>query len=517
MSGVARMLRLSALAVAVLVPLALAPDAPAALPGVQHLHYRAGPFEIKPGQNRIAFYPLGQKPPVDGYIVGIKANLRLPNGTVPRVDVIHLHHGVWLNLSRRDTTGGFPGERFFAVGEEKTVSRTPPGYGYPYRATDVWFLNHMIHDLTPKPFQVYVTYDLDFIPATSPAAAHIIPVHPVWMDVENGHLYPVFDVRRGTGGNGRFTFPTEARNPYPNGRRLNTWTVDRPGVLVGTGGHLHPGGLHDDLFLTRPGARYRGPRCARRRTRRARRRCRRRAPSVHGSTVHLFRSSAHYFEPAGAVSWDVAMTVTRRNWRVGVKKGDRLKISATYDSKRASWYEVMGIMNVWMADGRRGPNPFRKKVDLRGRLTHGHLRENRHHGGARTRLPDPRKLPSGVFAPGLIGIQAFKYAYGDLRLPGARRDPPVVRRGGSLLFVNGDNRKGVYHSITSCRAPCNRSTGIAYPIADGRFQFDSGQLGTRLPAVGRLRWRTPRRLRPGTYTYFCRIHPFMRGSFRVAR
>ena len=21
--------------------------------------------------------------------------------------------------------------------------------------------------------------------------------------------------------------------------------------------------------------------------------------------------------------------------------------------------------------------------------------------------------------------------------------------------------------------------------------------------------------RPGTYTYFCRVHPFMRGSFRV--
>jgi hypothetical protein len=23
--------------------------------------------------------------------------------------------------------------------------------------------------------------------------------------------------------------------------------------------------------------------------------------------------------------------------------------------------------------------------------------------------------------------------------------------------------------------------------------------------------------RPGTYTYFCRVHPFMRGAFRIAR
>jgi plastocyanin len=26
---------------------------------------------------------------------------------------------------------------------------------------------------------------------------------------------------------------------------------------------------------------------------------------------------------------------------------------------------------------------------------------------------------------------------------------------------------------------------------------------------------TPTDLDPGTYTYFCRIHPFMRGDFRV--
>jgi plastocyanin len=28
-------------------------------------------------------------------------------------------------------------------------------------------------------------------------------------------------------------------------------------------------------------------------------------------------------------------------------------------------------------------------------------------------------------------------------------------------------------------------------------------------------WKTPRDLGPGTYTYFCRVHPFMRGAFRV--
>ena len=75
------------------------------------------------------------------------------------------------------------------------------------------------------------------------------------------------------------------------------------------------------------------------------------------------------------------------------------------------------------------------------------------------------------------------------------------------------------HTITSCRAPCNGLTGIAYPLADGPVRFDSGNLGfgprNATAAAQRVTWKTPKQLRIGTYTYFCRVHPFMRGSFRV--
>jgi plastocyanin len=58
--------------------------------------------------------------------------------------------------------------------------------------------------------------------------------------------------------------------------------------------------------------------------------------------------------------------------------------------------------------------------------------------------------------------------------------------------------------------------GISYPLPDGRFSFDSGQLGDDgPPTAGRLTWETPADLAAGTYTYFCRIHPAMRGAFRV--
>ena len=37
-----------------------------------------------------------------------------------------------------------------------------------------------------------------------------------------------------------------------------------------------------------------------------------------------------------------------------VHKGDVLSITTTYKSKRASWYESMGLAIVWMADGSDG-------------------------------------------------------------------------------------------------------------------------------------------------------------------
>ena len=104
---------------------------------------------------------------------------------------------------------------------------------------------------------------------------------------------------------------------------------------------------------------------------------------------------------------------------------------------------------------------------------------------------------------------------GDLSLPGAGRDPPTIPAGQSLRFVNGDASQTIWHSITACRAPCNLTTGISYPLANGAGGFDSAQLGVGTPASGKLSWSTPAKLKPGTYTFYCRIHPFMRGVFRI--
>jgi plastocyanin len=453
---------------------------PSPVPGAQRLHFEYGPVHVAPGQNDIKLEGNGLKPPVEGWIVAFRPDLVRTDGVVPRVDALHLHHAVWVSNRRPQ----------FAAGEEKTRVRVPAGYGWPFRPADGWLMNHMIHNLTPTAADVFITYDLDFIPATSPAAAGIRDVETVWMDVVNGSFYPVFDVHRGAGGRDRrYTFPDESRGAASYTR--NRWVVDRDGVLVATAGHLHPGGLWTDLSLTRD-----------------------------GRTVRLFRSRARYFEPAGAVSWDVAMTVTPEDWRVGVRRGDVLSVSATYDTSRASWYESMGIMPVAFNPGGSGPDPFTTRVDVAGTVTHGPLTENRNHGGGFAALPDPRRLLGA--APPAAGVTIRGFAYrggGDMGATGRAARPPVVRAGRSLRFVNRDASRGIQHSVTSCRAPCNRTTGIAYPLADGPVRFDSGNLGygprDMTPATNRVTWRTPRGLRPGTYTYFCRVHPFMRGAFRV--
>ena len=481
--------------------------------GVQHLHFRFGPLHIRPGSNLIL---TGQatpteKPSEDGYVTRISPNLKTASGAIPPTFKLHLHHGVWLNTGAQDATVPVLPERFFASGEEKTRFNIPAPYGYPVKASDHWIINYMIHDLTNKPYTVYLTYDVDFVPLHSKLGRRMKPVKPVWMDVENRHAYPVFDVLRGSGTGGKFTFPDQADDPYGNGPALNEWTLPYDATLVATAGHLHPGGLYDDLMAVRPGAVVNA------------------AKVVRGdvpSSVRLFRSYAHYFGHRAPTSWDVAMTATSKSWRVHLRRGDTLRTTTTYDSKLGSWYESMGIMVVYLArNSTKGVDPFSHTVPLGGHLTHGHLKENNIHGGTAPGLANPISLPAVAVPDNTVKIEDFKYGQGDLSAAGAAKDPVQVPQGQALTFVNGDGTPAtpfnlqISHSITACQAPCNLTTGVSYPIADGAGGFDSGQLGFGPPGFtafnNKQTWQTPTNLPAGTYTYFCRIHPFMRGAFRV--
>ncbi len=173
-------------------------------------------------------------------------------------------------------------------------------------------------------------------------------------------------------------------------------------------------------------------------------------------------------------------------------------------------------MVVWMGEpGGDADDPFTTAVDTPGMLTHGHLAENDNHGGdLDNRYLDLTALPSAP-ASATIPIQDWVYTEGDMNYAVS---VPTVKAGESITYENLDANigKGQWHTITACAAPCNRSTGIAYPLADGPVIFDSGELGLGgPPTADRTSWTIPTDLPPGTYTYFCRIHPIMRGAFRV--
>jgi plastocyanin len=472
--------------------------------GIKHITYCYGPITIKPGQNVIRLRPaidgMKQKlwPQQDGYITRFDPEFIYADGTVPRVDVLHLHHAVWLVNNQPQ----------FAVGEEKTIQQLPQGFGWRSHPGDSWVLNDMLHDLVAQPAQVYVVWRIDFVPDTSADAPSIKTVRTKWLDVAgNPSLYPVFDALRADGQNGRYTFPDQAppEDRHPCGLygraqdshgclgAAQSWTPSNPVTLIATAGHLHPGGLNTQLRDTR-----------------------------NGVTNTLFTSSAHYYEPAGAVSWDVAMGATPPSWRVQVHAGDRVSVHTTYDTQRADWYEVMGIMPVAVYNGTDvGGQDAQSKIPQTSVLTHGHLSENNNHGGDPTGSSNPLYLPSAPPPNGTVNIQKFAYQ----GVPNAGPSVPTVQPGQSLTFHNLDAVPNVnaFHTITACKDPCTGTTGVAYPIANGPVTFDSGELGFNgnnggvgdAPAADRDTWQTPKDLPTGTYTYFCRIHPFMRGSFRV--
>ncbi|MDQ2700101.1 MAG: hypothetical protein M3Y23_02095, partial [Actinomycetota bacterium] len=572
---------------AVVGPTTVLPD------GTHRTTYKIGPINITSGQNRIVTQAIknNEKPAVDGWITRIKPDLVNEDGSIPSSSKVMFHHGVWINQAR--------GHNFFATGEEKTITDFPDGYGYRYKRSDGWLLNHMVHNLVVEPMSLYVTYQVDFIPDTDPRAASTKEVSPIWMDVENG-IYPVFDVYRDSGGpDGEFTYPQDAKNPYPGGGKKNERIVTRDGVLLNTTGHVHTGGLDTELFLRRQGAKYGGPTCERppdrtadlaiidagllkvttrlnevnrslkpNKQKRLRKRLMRKAlkankqkqlrkkmarkkfkvwkrkkqknrrtfqrnkqsriaamtelqtrieaerevhqacvdtqPEVKGNRVRLFQSKAHYFDGRDPVSWDMAMYTTKDDWRVQVKAGDILELQTTYETKIASWYESMGINIVYWSAESNGRDPYVTKVDGPGELNHGHYEENNDHGGEETNFANPVNLPDGPFSGGPFIIGDYSYSAGDFRLPGAAGRPPVVRKGQSFTFQmkQRDLDQEIWHSLTSCKAPCNKSTGISYPLPDGEFQFDSGQLGNiGAPTVGRTTWSTPANLPVGTHTY----------------
>jgi plastocyanin len=513
----------------------------------ERLRFSHGPLAIKPGQNDVLVEPVKiDKPMRDGYITRIEPNLVRPDGTVPPTEEVHLHHGTWLSVP---SYGSGP---FFAAGEEKTIAPFPRGYGMPVKATDVWLLLYMVHSAVQEPMTLYITYDVDFIPEDKAEELGIKPAYPVWLDVRPAG-YPVFNTQRDYGGkDGTCTWPKEecaAHDPWGEefvgqGKRGNGKGEDLKlpaeggtlgaienftgGTLIGIGGHVHPGGLQNEIDLVRNGKKRR----------------------IYTGRAAYWKRNGKPRAGGPPTSWDFSMRVTGLPyWGVHVKPGDKLRSNATYDTTHQSTYENMGIaVTLLVPDGENGKpqapgvDPFRAPRDrskrcksggLTGkrktlcdqglRPTHGPLPENDNYGGADGKWTAETGDPTNG-----VTIADFLYLPGDLSMI-EMTGVPTVNLGNTLDFVNVDGA-AIYHTVTSCDFPCLGRTGTAFPLSDGEtskgrpVDFDSSELGIGPPEIGpakgTLEWGLPvtkdEGFKPGeVVTYFCRIHPSMRGAFEV--
>jgi len=305
------------------------------------------------------------------------------------------------------------------------------------------------------------------------------------------------------------------------------------GTIIGLGGHLHPGGIENQVDLVRSGQ----------------------AARIYNG-IATYWSHTNPSQCCGPdTSWDFSMRVSGEpNYGVHVDPGDVLRSNVVYDAKSFASYEDMGIVVAFMApdkpDGTPtapGVDPFTAPVDNTDRCdsggvlastptlcpngmyeTHGTYTENTHFTG-----PTPGAAINAPDGPSTsnIAIGNFQYSPGDLTTIGST-GIPTVKLGSTLTFTNLDSGIDAYHTITSCGYPCIGETGADFPVSDGAtstgraVDLDSGQLGYGIPTISGVKnnaqWSvnvsSSNGYQPGEIvTFFCRIHPGMRGAFKVVQ
>lgn len=557
----------------------------------KRIKFAFGPISVRPGQNTAVLQPVTiEQPRYNGMIVRFNPDLYRADGSKPNTENLHLHHATWLNLG-----GAYGDGPFFAAGEEKTVAGFPDGYGMKVKASDGWGLLYMVHNALANPDVVWLTYEIDYIAQADADRLGLVPVKPLWLDVQKKRIHPdapstsanpVYHAQRGFGHVDEETGEMVCRWPDENCARFDTYGNVTPqqgvpeeelgadirgqdyvvpksmaGTIIGLGGHLHPGGIRTEVSLVRGG---------------------------QEKMINL--SDALYWDyedpsriGAEPTSWNFSMTVTGApmDWKVKVREGDVIRLNAVYDTEIASWYENMGIVVALIAPDDpyepagvdvfeddvvidpgvatsattppgayhyRGFRPQdctpdltgasgQKRLCLRGQVTHGAVPESSN-AGARCSGASCPPLPekNGELVTDIHSV-GFTYGQADMGVIGTT-GIPLVKKNTTVRLWNEDSAANIWHTYTRCKEPCTGPTKINYPLADGGkgrddlMDFDSAEIGYGLlyePAKSQIGGGEPYdrqwvedglfwNFKPteiGTYSFYCRIHPGMRGAFRV--
>src|SRR4051794_2047112 len=224
-------------AVAVIVA-AIALAVPAAAPAAtKTLTFRYGPIAM--GAFNVEFPKVWVRAPaVDGYVVGMHADLSDARGRHVTIRDVMLHHTVFFQDTRSpgvNRCGARGQEAFYGTGEEDESLRLPAGYGYRTRASSRWLMNAMLMSHSARSQRVYLRYRVTIV-----TGERLRPVRPFWVRASGCNItYPVW------GGNAA----------KPTSHHTFRWKVPFDGRIVAVGGHLHGGSK--DMYLAQPRCRGR--------------------------------------------------------------------------------------------------------------------------------------------------------------------------------------------------------------------------------------------------------------------
>jgi hypothetical protein len=530
------------------------------------MRFLTGPFLIPPGNdfNRITV----QLPVHQGFLTAVSPNLYDASGASTVNQHMHIHHAHWFRTSN-DAEDEYYAANLawvFGTGEERTqgsldqrslVDPDGPAYGIYLEQLGPQALIFMLHNKMPEAALVWVALDVNFVYGSAQAIKAAAKDCPGILDGErcqagrdfhtlHGKLWgTTFDVPRqavALGGDGLYVHPIDiplgdsTRRASDHLGRMFTASAD--GTAIASAGHLHPNGMEVVVANLGP----EGSACE---------------ADLDGDGlpgVTLFHSrKIEAVEAAYPHSEDFQMGATKHGWRAPIRAGDRITQFAVYDNDAYASYEAMSFAGLYV-DRQQPPAPRGAEGctlantaayllpgdpwggDPRETVMNRAVGHDGHdHGGycgipgapaCNREMPEPEPgLPTPV-----VTITNFRYTPGDRALPGQAGLPVQVPRGSTLTFVNADmvTMAGVRHTVTSCEWPCNGPYVANYPQPDGLF--DSGKLGNYDPLDGGLidtgNYGLSGELspvyeldtggmEPGLYSFYCRVHPWMRGSLEI--
>jgi polyvinyl alcohol dehydrogenase (cytochrome) len=488
---------------------------------VERLSLYYGPYTLPPGwdMNRLDM----ELPTQNGFLHALEpAVRRVDDLSEPMHTEAHNHHAHWFGFDPGNAEDNYlnqlgPGthEWVFGNGDEETradfrrrsaADPKGPVYGNYLPAGRNQEVIYMLHNKTNQPMEVWIVLDVVFEHGTREQLEQIRgrPYHDV-----NGMLMGrTFNVPSEPNGDGKWENIRDQKTADGKERPIE-WVAPRDGTLIGSGGHLHPGGTQ--VIAENYGS-VDNPCPADKKGR------------GYGGTL-LYTSDV--INRAAPLSEDYQTEVTHPAWRAPVRKGDRIRISGTYYNKGKAWYYAMTHAGFYFdyeqpPKGRCKPYivpGYKKKVKdpTEGVPNRPWTMKDEYCGwkGAPA-CEKPEEVPGedAFVRQNTVHIANFQYLPGDRASATGSKIPSVIQ-GEKITFVNEDQFANIRHSVTTCPWPCNGRYVANYPHADGRWDsdtlgYDVIDGGTPNPTA-----ETPPDLQPGMYTYFCRIHPWMRGAFRI--